>query len=116
MATPIVGWTLLKFGRRNYIRLGYFITAISMGAFGSLPYVTSKEMFVAISIVGRVLQGIGSATLSVSMVAVVSILFPDNLEENIGKIEATGGIGLTLGPIVGSVLYTVGGFSTVFFV
>ena len=106
----------MKFGRRNYIRFGYLVLAAAMGCFGSLPYVTSKEMFVAISIVGRVLQGIGSATLAVSLVAVVSILFPDNLEENIGKIEATTGIGLTLGPIVGSVLYTVGGFSTVFFV
>ena len=110
MATPIVGLTLLKFGRRNYIRLGYFIIAITMVSFGSLPYVTSKETFVVISVIGRVLQGIGSACLEVSLTAIMGILFPDRVEEMIGKLEASAGVGLTLGPLAGSLLYMVGGF------
>ena len=42
--------------------------------------------------------------------------YPDDKEVLIGYIEATMGIGLILGPIIGSFLYSLMGFSSTFYI
>ena len=41
--------------------------------------------------------------------------FPNNREEMIGYIEAFQGIGLIVGPLIGSLLYSIGGYRFIFF-
>ena len=41
--------------------------------------------------------------------------FPDNKEEMIGYIEAFQGMGLISGPLIGSLLYSIGGYKFIFF-
>ena len=116
MVGPFVGATLIKFGRRNYARLGFFIMAIAMFCFGSLPFATSKMMFVVISVIGRVLQGVGVSCVGVSIQSIIGIIFPDKLEEVMSKFLTFAAVGIALGPMLGSLLYMAGGFKAVFYI
>ena len=42
--------------------------------------------------------------------------YPDRKEAMVGFIEAMTGIGLILGPLIGSILYSAGGYEFTFFV
>jgi hypothetical protein len=53
---------------------------------------------------------IQTTTYSVSM-----NFFPDHKEAMIGYIEAVTGIGLIMGPLLGSVLYSLGGYDFIFY-
>ena len=53
---------------------------------------------------------IQTTTYSVSM-----NFFPDHKESMIGYIEAVTGIGLIMGPLLGSVLYSLGGYDFIFY-
>ena len=70
------------------------------------------------SLVLRFIQGIASAILNTSSYSFVSLIFPDKhkLESAIQMLEATSGIGLILGPIIGSSIYTQVGFKGTFLI
>ena len=60
--------------------------------------------------------GIASAILNTSSYSFVSLIYLDKekLESAISMLEATSGIGLILGPIIGSSIYTAVGFKWTF--
>ena len=49
------------------------------------------------------------------MYSISTNFFPDNKEAMVGYIEAVTGIGLILGPLLGSLLYAIGGYRFIFF-
>ena len=60
--------------------------------------------------------GLASAILNTSSYSFASLIYPDNekMESAISMLEATSGIGLILGPIIGSSVYTAVGFKWTF--
>lgn len=42
-------------------------------------------------------------------------LYPDNVNQMIGIVEAMSGFGLVLGPSIGSLFYMIGGFTAPFY-
>ena len=60
--------------------------------------------------------GIASAILNTSSYSFASLIYPDKekMESAISMLEATSGIGLILGPIIGSSIYTAVGFKWTF--
>jgi len=73
-------------------------------------------MFVVISVIGRILQGIGISCVGVSIQAVIGIIFPDKLEEVLTKFLTSSAVGVALGPCMGSLLFMAGGFKAVFYI
>lgn len=49
------------------------------------------------------------------MYSITANYFPDNKEEMIGYIEAVTGVGLCFGPLIGSFLFSLGGYDFVFY-
>ena len=49
------------------------------------------------------------------MYSVSTNFFPNNKDAMMGYIEAVTGIGLILGPLFGSVLYSIGGYNFIFY-
>ena len=49
------------------------------------------------------------------MYSISANFYPDNKDAMIGYIEAVTGIGLILGPIIGSLLYALGGYKFIFY-
>tara|TARA_B110000285_G_scaffold208023_1_gene247876 strand:+ start:689 stop:958 length:270 start_codon:yes stop_codon:yes gene_type:complete len=52
-----------------------------------------------------------SGLLQTTMYSITANFFPDHKEEMIGYIEAVTGVGLGIGPLMGSALYAVGEFT-----
>ena len=67
------------------------------------------------SFLAQLIGGLGSGVNAVaSMAMVVSSSKPSEREQNIGLIEMATGIGFLLGPIWGSAMYQIGGYSAPF--
>jgi MFS family permease len=49
------------------------------------------------------------------MYSISTNFFPDNKDAMIGYIEAVTGVGLIMGPLIGSSLYALGGYQFIFF-
>jgi MFS family permease len=48
--------------------------------------------------------------------SVSSVIYPDNQGAVIGMIEMSQAVGLSIAPVLGAVLYAIGGFSFPFYV
>lgn len=49
------------------------------------------------------------------MYSICTNFFPDDKDAMVGYIEAVTGVGLIMGPLVGSGLYALGGYNFIFF-
>ena len=56
------------------------------------------------------LGGFGAGANSTASMAILSSFDVSEREENIGYIEAANGIGMLFGPLLGALLYTIGGY------
>jgi MFS family permease len=65
---------------------------------------------VIISFVSKVLLGIGSGMNSTSVISIITSVYYEEKERFLGYVESSCGVGLLLGPILGTILYSVGGY------
>jgi MFS family permease len=79
-----------------------------------LDFVDDKMLFVVFSFIWKFLCGVGAGINSTSSFAIISTHFKQDREKYIGYMENASGLGLLLGPTVGSVLYKIGGYITPF--
>ena len=49
------------------------------------------------------------------MYSICTNFFPNNKDAMVGYIEAVTGVGLILGPLIGSILFSVGGYIFIFY-
>jgi MFS family permease len=73
--------------------------------FGVLSGVEDKTVFITLALLIRFLQGFASSLVQTTMYSICTNFFPDNKDAMIGFIEAITGVGLILGPLIGSFLY-----------
>ena len=88
------------------------ITYISI--LGYLDYVDNKIYFIILSFVARILGGIGAGANSTACMAILISFDSVDREKYIGLIEASLGLGLLLGPPIGSGFYIIGGYKAPF--
>jgi MFS family permease len=62
----------------------------------------------------RVILGIGMGAVQATSLSLISILFPKNIMQYIGYLEVGAGLGNAIGPLLGSGLFELGGYSTPF--
>ena len=67
------------------------------------------------SLLCRLLQGLASSLIQTTMFSVCTNFYPDNKEAMVGYMEASSGIGLIMGPLLGSILYAIGGYTFIYF-
>ena len=49
------------------------------------------------------------------MYSISTNFYPDNKESMVGYIEAVTGVGLIMGPLIGSFLFAIGGYKFIFY-
>jgi MFS family permease len=76
LSAPIIGLTLKKVGRKNYIVVGYLIIVVGTAGTAFLPLFLSKTTFIIVAIFFRFLQGYGDSCVATSVYSVVGIEFP----------------------------------------
>jgi MFS family permease len=111
----ILGKMMNIWGRRKLLIIGLVLQSIGLIVFGAVIFINSQALFIAISIVARVFQGLGLASYLTIAYAYIPLLYPNLVEKKIAMMEMLTGMGLMLGPLLGGVLYTVGGYQTPFY-
>lgn len=102
-------------GRRNLIMYGLALMGFAFILFGVISRVEHKPTFIGLSLLIRFLQGFSSCMIQTTMFSLGTNFFPEDKDAMVGYMEAVTGIGLILGPIIGSTLYSLGGYVFIFY-
>jgi MFS family permease len=78
--------------------------------FGLIDFVDSAYAYVVLSFICRFIEGFGNCCLNSSASAIISSVFEDNMSTMMSLQQAFTGLGMLAGPILGSLLYQLGGF------
>ena len=100
---------------RKIITAGSTLLSLSIVGFGAVHYVDDKILIVSLFILTRIGQGMAIAMINTSAYAYASLANPEKVEKTISLFEALTGIGNAVGPILGSLLYDLMGFTGVFY-
>ena len=93
-------------GSKNTILVGFLLMTATTFGLGALGYVNDATTFKYVGIVLRFFQGQGDILLQITCYTVITNVFSDELMKYITYIEITVGIGLGLGPMIGSAVYS----------
>ena len=116
VASPVVGKAVHSFGRANMISLGIFTMGLAFVLFGFIPKIDSKTVIITVGFALRFLQGASSSFVQTTCYSIATNDFPEKKEQIVGWVEALTGVGLIMGPILGSTLYSLLGYANTFFI
>ena len=117
LTTPLIPVMINKLGRKCSLIIGFSLLIISNSGLGALSYFEPGQWksFYAVSIATRFLQGFAdSLTMSV-IFALVSNNYVEDRSRYISYVKAAGGLGLMLGPSMGSTIYGYLGYARTFY-
>lgn len=83
--------------------------------FGFSSKIEDPTTLTIVALTLRAMQGVSSALIQTTCYSIATNDFPDKKEAMIGYIEAATGLGLVVGPIVGSMVFSQLGYSGAFF-
>lgn len=112
---PTFNQMMNKIGRKNVLLIGCLCEAIAMFCFGFFVRIESATAYGVLSCVARFIEGFGNGCLNSAINSVIQFNYPDNASNLIGLVQTFTGLGMLMGPILGSALYAAGGFQLPFF-
>ena len=116
ITAPIVGQHMGRLGRKNVVLTGVFIFTLATLGFGLAAYAQSKWTFYFVSMFARVLQGVADALINVALPSLVCQEFPEKKDVMVGYVLMALGLGLTIGPVLGSLFYGWVGYIGAFYI
>lgn len=116
ISSPLLGKLLPVVGVKFMLLSGIWFSGWSNVLFGVLEDVNDTTMFTVLCFVVRAVGAFGAASFSTASYTYIIHLFPENVGLAFGLTETCVGIGMSLGPAVGGLLYGLGGYSLPFYV
>ena len=114
--SPLVGKFLPQLGPVSTLFVGSFLEGFGEILFGFIVYMQKRWMFVLFSFLLRIVAGVGASFSRTALISILSALYPDHISVLFGILEFASGIGLMIGPFLGGLLYSMGGFKIPFIV
>lgn len=111
----ILGKMMKFWGRKKILAISLILQAIGLILFGAVIHIDSYAVFITISVIARGIQGIGLGAYGAIAYAYLPLLYPDSVEKTIAFMELLTGLGLMLGPLIGGVLFLLGGYQCPFY-
>lgn len=107
LSTPIHAITISKMGRKNAMLVGIVAILIATYMLGLLAYIPNEKwfLFYSLAIFARLIQGYGDSLAITTIFSVVSSAYPEEKTKYISMLEAASGLGLMIGPPLGSIIY-----------
>ena len=102
IASPIVGQYIDKTGPKYFITRGLIILGLSLVFFGLLDFLESSNTIAALATILRFIQGISAGCVSTSCYSIATNDYPGSSAKIIGNLEASFGLGLIIGPVIGA--------------
>jgi MFS family permease len=97
-------------GRKRCILIAYMIMTLSSIGFGLLALISNTTVFFASAMFMRFLEGLAQAFVQISVYSLISLEFPNENEKYLGYVEMAVGIGTTVGPFMGSIIFSICGY------
>ncbi|XP_030843946.1 MFS-type transporter SLC18B1-like isoform X1 [Strongylocentrotus purpuratus] len=116
IASPILGKYLPTIGGKFMFLSGSFVTSGCNILFGFLNKIEGKTTFLIYCFVIRIVEALGSAATNTAGLAICANVYPDKVAQMSGFLEVFVGIGLAIGPALGSLFYGIGGYQLPFLV
>ncbi|XP_070209140.1 MFS-type transporter SLC18B1-like isoform X2 [Littorina saxatilis] len=114
--SPIFGNYIAIIGPKSAFVSGQFLSGGCSILFGLLYMSPPGVPFIALCFAVRIVQALGASAFVTASFALIANEFPENVGTAFGALETFTGLGYVVGPLLGGVLYEVGGFGTPFFV
>lgn len=116
VTSPIFGKILPLLGAKFLFISGITLTGACNILFGLLEYVQDYTLFSTLCFLIRGFEAVGASAFSTASYVFVVHSFPEKISSVLGILETFVGLGLSVGPAIGGVLYSLGGFQLPFFV
>ena len=116
VCSPFAGRLMSKYGKVWVYIWGISIVSVSTILFSIASWVPAGAPFAIWCIAMRLAQGIGSAMEETAMYAIIADLDSERVTLYLGICEISTGLGYMIGPPLGGLLFTVGGFAMPFII
>ncbi|CAD8093833.1 unnamed protein product [Paramecium primaurelia] len=116
LSSLIVGKILNRNNQTNLLSLGMLIQSIGMFCYPFLTFTTNRTLFIIISLLGRFISGFGAQTFVTPLYAIITQKYADSINQKMAITEFFSSFGYLCGPVIGSTLYSLGGFSFPFII
>lgn len=110
LSAPIFAKYGNSIGPKLLYNVGALVQSLQGIAFGFLAYVDNLGWFLGLSYFLRALDGMADAASWGAILSMLMKIWPDKVASIMSWTELFFGLGYTIGPAVGSFLYSVGGF------
>lgn len=104
IVSGLLGKCMLHVGRKSIIVLSLFFASCSMFVLSPIEEVSAMDSLI-FSFASRIFAGISTACAMTAGDSVLVSDYPDEVETMIGRMEGSIGIGLIIGPLIGTLLY-----------
>ncbi|XP_069676364.1 MFS-type transporter SLC18B1-like [Periplaneta americana] len=115
VSSPLFGKILPRVGAKFLFMSGMFVAGSCNLLFGMLAYIDNYPTFTAYCFLVRGMEALGASAYATASYVFVVDIFPDNIGSVLGILETFVGLGMSIGPALGGVLYSVGGFGLPFY-
>ena len=112
----ILGKMMKSWGRKRILTISLLLQAIGLILFGSVVHINDYSLFIFISVLARGIQGVGLGAYGSIAFAYLPLLYPETVAKKVAFMELLTGLGLMLGPLLGGVLFELGGYQCPFYV
>ncbi|XP_022122887.2 MFS-type transporter SLC18B1 [Pieris rapae] len=115
LTSPFFGKYLPTIGVKFMFTAGLFIAGACNVLFGTLALIEDTTTFLVLCFVVRGLEALGASAYSTASYVYVVNVFPDTIGSVLGILETFVGLGMSVGPAIGGLLYSIGGFGLPFY-
>ncbi|XP_067013880.2 MFS-type transporter SLC18B1 [Anabrus simplex] len=115
LSSPVFGKILPRVGAKFLFMSGIFVAGGCNILFGMLAHIESYYMFTSYCFLVRGMEALGASAYATASYVFVVDIFPDNIGSVLGILETFVGLGMSTGPAIGGLLYSVGGFELPFY-
>ena len=105
-----VSWFISRIGRTKAMYSGMLFMSISWIFLGLVPLIEDNRLMITATIICRLWQGFFKIFIQVTGLSIIIIIHPEDREKYIALFESAFGLGIGLGPVIGSVLYNLYGY------
>ena len=106
-----------KFGRKKIFLFSLIIQTLVTIYYGIMNYITNNFYFILTGFINRIIHGIFCCNINIICFVITSTINTGaELEIATGYMELSWMIGLTIGPVVVSIFYDIGGYSLPYYI
>ncbi|XP_075235922.1 MFS-type transporter SLC18B1-like isoform X2 [Lycorma delicatula] len=114
LSSPLLGKHIDSVGAKLMLNIGMVIASLSAILFGMLDYINDHNTFISLSFLLRMSESLGSTAALVAAFSITAAVFPDSVATTFATLEVFYGVGYIVGPTLGGLFFSIGGYKLPF--